>query len=172
MNALTTSRLLLRPIIPQDWIALKKVTRDFAASPYWMYDYPFPSEDEKLKAIASHFSKTGTFLSVLLKETGEMIGYICLHDDGESFDIGYCFHSSFHRQGYAGEALRFLMELMHQNLHVQAFTAGTAMRNLPSVHLLKKLGFELLYTEPTSFHKDPSGKDIVFEGGRFIKKMK
>ena len=75
MNALTTSRLLLRPIIPQDWLALKKITRDFAASPYWMYDYPFPSEDEKLKAIASHFSKTGTFLSVLLKETGEMIGY-------------------------------------------------------------------------------------------------
>ena len=40
MNALTTSRLLLRPIIPQDWLALKKITRDFAASPYWMYDYP------------------------------------------------------------------------------------------------------------------------------------
>ena len=171
MNTLTTSRLLLRPILPDDWIALKKITRDFAASAYWMYDYPFPAEDEKLKAIASHFSKTGTFLSVLLKETGEMIGYICLHDDGESFDIGYCFHSAFHRQGYACEALYFLMGLLHTNLHIQTFTAGTAMRNIPSVSLLRKLGFTLQYTEPTSFHKDETGKDIVFEGGRFIKIM-
>ena len=36
--------------------------------------------------------------------------------------------------------------------------------------LLEKLGFVLTETESLSFHKDEHGKDIVFEGGIFIKK--
>lgn len=168
---LHTQRLLIRPILPEDWQGLKKVTRDFAASQYWMYDYPFPAEDEKLKQIAVHFSQTGTFLSVLLQGTGEMIGYISCHDDGASYDIGYCFHSDFHRKGYAFEAISALMDALTEQKHITRFTAGTALNNFPSLSLLRKLGFQLISTEATSFHKDADGNDIIFEGGWFVRNV-
>lgn len=49
--------------------------------------------------------------------------------------------------------------------------AGTALRNVPSVILLKRLGFELIGTEEVSFFKDVSGNDIYFEGGNFLKNL-
>lgn len=52
---------------------------------------------------------------------------------------------------------------------VEAFTAGTALKNIPSCRLLEKLGFVLEKTETLSFHKDIRGQDIVFEGGVFVK---
>ena len=38
---------------------------------------------------------------------------------------------------------------------------------MPSVSLLKSLGFELIETEKVSFYKDADGNDIVFDGGVF-----
>lgn len=49
--------------------------------------------------------------------------------------------------------------------------AGTALRNVPSVVLLKRLGFELIGTEEVSFFEDESGNDIYFEGGNFLKNL-
>ena len=46
-------------------------------------------------------------------------------------------------------------------------TAGTAIKNISSVKLLKSLGFTQIGTEKVSFHKDENGKDIVFDGGIF-----
>ena len=169
MITVTTPRLFIRLIQPDDWKGLKKITRDFAVSPYVYYDHPFPSSDAQLQLVAKVFSQTALFFSVICRENDEMIGYICLHDDGKSFDLGYCFHSDFHRQGYAYEGCQALMDAFTQHFQVMVFTAGTAMKNTPSLALLHKLGFELQYTEHLAFHKDENGKDIVFEGGRFIR---
>lgn len=171
MITVTTPRLTVRRIQPDDWQALKKITRDFAASEYVYYDYAFPSSDRHLQTIAKVFSQTGMFFSVVLQETQEMIGYICLHDDGGSYDIGYCFHSDFHGKGYALESCTALMDAVTREFQIRTFTAGTAIKNTPSVKLLLRLGFQLAYTEPVSFHKDPQGNDIVFEGGRFIRSV-
>ena len=172
MTPITTRRLYIRTIQPSDWQALKKITRDFAQSPYVYYDHAFPEEDIQLRAITKAFSETGMFFSVILQESNEMIGYICMHDDGDSYDMGYCFHSDFHHKGYAQEACRALMEAFEKQYNVTVFTAGTALKNIPSYTLLIKLGFQLQYTEPTSFHKDNDGNDIVFEGGRFVRHVK
>lgn len=47
------------------------------------------------------------------------------------------------------------------------YSAGTALNNLPSVRLLKSLGFEKVSEEQVSFYKDESGEDIYFTGGIF-----
>ena len=47
------------------------------------------------------------------------------------------------------------------------FTAGTALMNLPSVRLLKSLGFEKISEELVSFYKDENGGNIYFTGGIF-----
>lgn len=170
MITLHTERLFIRPILPTDWQALKVITQNFARSEYAIYDHPFPSEDRHMKALTKAFSETGLFFSVILAKTSEMIGYICLHDDGASYDIGYCFHSDFHGKGYAQEGCRALMNAFEQQFHVTVFTAGTAKNNIPSYTLLTRLGFKPQYTEPTSFHTDQNGNDIVFEGVRFLRK--
>lgn len=54
-----------------------------------------------------------------------------------------------------------------RTLGITKFTAGTTINNIPSVALLKSLGFELVGTENVSFYKDAQGNDIVFEGGIF-----
>ena len=51
------------------------------------------------------------------------------------------------------------------------FHAGTALKNTPSVALLKSLGFELTSTEQISFFKDDAGNNIYFEGGNFTKNL-
>ena len=63
------------------------------------------------------------------------------------------------------------MEYIGKTRTVKAFTSGTALKNIPSCRLLEKLGFVLTETESLAFHKDEHGKDIVFEGGIFIKRM-
>ena len=46
-------------------------------------------------------------------------------------------------------------------------TAGTALKNTPSVRLLLSLGFRQTGAETVSFYQDEMGQDIVFEGGRY-----
>lgn len=54
-----------------------------------------------------------------------------------------------------------------RGLGITRFTAGTALNNIPSVSLLKAIGFKQVGTEKVLFYKDSEGNDIVFEGGIF-----
>ena len=49
--------------------------------------------------------------------------------------------------------------------------AGTALRNTPSLRLLRSLGFERCGTERVSFYRDAEGKDIFFDGGVFVRHL-
>lgn len=131
---------------------------------------PLPVEDEKIKEMTKQFSEARLFFSVMLEEV--MIGYVCFHEDNKNYDLGYCFHSDYHGKGYAYEACFAAMEHISKTRDVKAFTAGTALKNVPSCKLLEKLGFVLMQTEMLSFHKDKAGDDIVFEGGIYRKKIK
>lgn len=127
---------------------------------------PLPIEDDKIKSLCEQFSASGLWFAVRLAD--QMIGYICFHQSGNTYDLGFCFHSDYHGKGFAFEACSALMEHMAKERNVTAFTAGTALKNTPSCKLLGKLGFTLKSTETLSFHKDENGNDITFEGGNFI----
>lgn len=92
-----------------------------------------------------------------------VIGYIALNQRQESYEIGYCFHSDYHGNGYAKESISALLEMIAQG--VSRIVAGTALKNIPSVKLLLSLGFKQVGTEEQSFYQDAEGKAIVFEGG-------
>ncbi|MBQ8836080.1 MAG: GNAT family N-acetyltransferase [Clostridia bacterium] len=166
---MTTSRLLIREITPDDWRGLQKTALDFCKSEYAVYDMPLPTEDGAIKELTKKFAESHLFFAVFLKDKAEMIGYVCFHKDGENYDLGYCFLSEYQGRGYAFESCKAVIEHIEQNYTVNSFTAGTALKNIPSVKLLEKLGFVLTGTEMLSFHKDASGNDIVFEGGNFVK---
>ena len=70
----------------------------------------------------------------------------------------------------AKEALTAILDDM-KAFGVTKIHAGTALKNTPSVALLKSLGFELTSTEQICFFKDDAGNDIYFEGGNFTKDL-
>ena len=157
-----TERLHIRTIQADDWIALKSIWNDFSKSEYAKYDIPHKKEDKKVKELAIKFEEYGLYYAVCIQN--KVIGYVDFHDTGEGYDMGYCFLSEYHGKGYAKESCKALLKY-HLGKEIKRFTAGTGLKNLPSVHLLQSLGFKQIGTEKVSFYKDDQGEDIYFDGG-------
>ena len=87
--------------------------------------------------------------------------------DGDSYDLGYCFHSAYHSKGYAYEGTKALVEYFASEYGATRFTAGTAINNIPSCRLLEKLGFTCVSTETVSFDNAFS-----FQGGNYVLNVK
>lgn len=165
-------RLTIRPIEESDWPVIRKIWIDFNNSEYVIYDNAKNTDPEDVKArIARWADATRNGVEHMFFVTcleGEVIGFTSLNIREEGYEIGYGFLSEKQGKGYAKESLTAILNYMKE-LGAGRISAGTAIKNLPSVGLLKSLGFELAGTEELSFCKDEEGKDIVFEGGEFVK---
>ncbi len=165
---LATKRLVIRPVMPDDWRPIRDIWIDFTASTYAQYDMPHDTDDEKARArIQRWVANSGAdhmFFAVCLDSI--VIGYIAFNKRNDSYEIGYCFHSTYHGKGYAKESHLALFEYLRTR-GITRFTARTAINNTPSVALLQSLGFTLTGCEKVSFYKDQDGNDIVFDGGIF-----
>lgn len=164
-----TKRLLIRKVVADDWMDIKKIWDDFRVSEYAKYDMPHKSDADEVRLQISKWENANKgenhlFYAICLKD--KVIGYIDFHDTGNGYDCGYCFHSDYHGKGYAKESCRALID-HYSSKGVKRFTAGTAMENSPSKKLLISLGFEQIGTEKVSFYKDDFGNDIYFDGGIF-----
>ena len=163
---LKTSRLYICDLCEKDWPKMKSLFIDFNNSKYAAYDRPLPTEDMEVEALTRQFVESNLFFAIYLQDNSQMIGYVCFHRDAEVYDLGYCFHSAFHLNGYAYESTRALIDYFVQEYNVTTFVAGTAIDNIPSCKLLEKLGFECVSTEYLSF-KD----DFSFKSGNFILRL-
>ena len=164
-----TKRLLIRKIVADDWVSIKRIWDNFGVSAYAKYDVPHKSEEDEIRSQVDRWESAnkGTdhlFFAVCLDN--EMIGYIDFHNTGDGYDSGYCFHSDYHGKGYAKESYQALIGLL-KDMGVKKLTAGTAINNIPSMRLLQSLGFEQTGLESVSFYKDAFGNDIYFDGGLF-----
>lgn len=166
---LETERLSIRYITEDDWQSVQKIWENINLSEYAQYDTPKNTDAEDVRARIAKWAKANSgkehmFFAVCLNSI--VIGYIAFNIRDDSYEIGYCFHSDYHGKGYAKESHLALIKYMHA-LGVNKLTAGTAINNLPSVSLLKSLGFRMAGKENVSFYKDAAGNDIVFDGGMF-----
>ena len=80
-------------------------------------------------------------IAVALKETGEMIGEIVVMPNDGCISLGYTFSYRHHRKGYAYEALSALADMLHAQYPDWEFISFTEPENVPSMNLLKKLGY-------------------------------
>lgn len=165
---INTNRLYIRNLRESDWTEMKHIFSDFNRSKYAIYDAALPITDTEVKKLTKRFAETNLFFAVFLKEAPHMAGYVCFHKDKDAYDLGYCFHSAYQGKGFAFESCEALMLGFKEQYGARVFTAGTAINNIPSCKLLKKLGFVCVSTETLSFHKDSVGNDILFEGGNFV----
>ncbi|MBQ7943121.1 MAG: GNAT family N-acetyltransferase [Lachnospiraceae bacterium] len=164
---LETNRLDIRHLNESDWQEMKNIFIDFNNSKYAVYDMPLPTEDEQAKALTKRFADSNLFFAIFLKESNNMIGYVCFHKSGDIYDLGYCFHSAYHSNGYAYESINSLIKYFVDECGAMGFTAGTAIDNIPSCKLLEKLGFVCTSTETVSFDNVFS-----FQGGNYELKIK
>ena len=166
---LMTEILTIRHIVADDWKSIKDIWVDFNSSVYAQYDKPHNTDDVDVKPRIAKWASfnSGTehmFFAICLGET--VIGYIAFNIRENGHEIGYCFHSAYHSNGYAKESMLALFDYL-RTLGITKFSAGTALNNTPSVKLLTSLGFKLVEQEKVSFYKDAEGNDIVFDGGIF-----
>ncbi len=171
MKEIQTKRLTVRHIVKDDWRGIQKIWVDINTSEYARYDIPHNTDSTDVKVRIERWAKAcegkeHIFFAVCLENT--VIGYVSFNIIQDGYEIGYCFHSMYHRKGYAQESLTALMSYI-KSIGAKKLTAGTALDNMPSVKLLTSLDFKLAEVEKVSFYKDESGTDIVFDGGIFEK---
>ena len=173
IHTIQTERLSIRRIRAEDWKDIQAIWVSAAKSVYAQYDRPNDLDDVSVQSRVARLgvfaeSDAHIFLAVCLKN--RVIGYFSLNERGEGYELGYCFHSDFHGKGYARESLGAVLGFL-RNRGVPFVEAGTALRNTPSLRLLRSLGFELRGTEKVSFYQDAEGKDIFFDGGIFVRRL-
>ena len=93
-----------------------------------------------------------TMISVALRETDVMIGEIVVMPNEGTISLGYTFSYKVHRNGYAYEALSSLIEYLHKHYPQWDFICFTERENIPSMSLLKKLGYTNLGYLPSNIH--------------------
>jgi len=81
-------------------------------------------------------------VAVALKDTDEMVGEIVVMPADGTISLGYTFSYKHHRKGYAFEALTALIHMLHERYPEWDFISFTEPENLPSMALLKKLGYK------------------------------
>ena len=167
MEMIRTERLIIRRITEDDWRFIQSIWMDAATTEFAQYDKPNILDDDsvrkRIQEWASYIDSTEhIFYVVCLQNTA--IGYVTFNVRENGYEIGYCFHSSYHGQGYAKESIAALIDKMREQ-GVSRITAGTALENTPSVNLLESLDFKQIGTEEVSFYKDSAGCDIIFKGG-------
>ena len=144
---LFTPRLKLRMLDERDTAAHYAVFSDPEVTRYWSSE-PWTDIDQAVQAIAriTAACADGSELrfGIELRETGEMIGNVCLHHFFESSrrcELGYAIGSRHWGRGYVSEALKAAIGHGFAALDLNRIEADIDPRNGASARVLEKLGF-------------------------------
>lgn len=146
--SLSTNRLQLREITESDAPRLFEIfSKDEVVSFYGMEKMTEYAEAEKLagKFIEAFQSGTSIRWGITIKDTDELIGTAGFHNWNKTHfraEAGYEIHPDFWRRGYASESLKCMIQYGYQSLNLHRIGATVRPENIPSLMLLKNMGFE------------------------------
>jgi RimJ/RimL family protein N-acetyltransferase len=143
-----TERLLLRPMTEQDAAFVLELLNE----PSFIRNIG----DRKVRSLegangyitngpVASYAKNGFGLYLVeLQETGESMGMCGLirRNTLKDVDIGYAFLPRYWSKGYAFEAALAMKEYAQKTLGLSRLVAVVDPENLPSIHLLEKLGMK------------------------------
>lgn len=105
----------------------------------------YNSMDEKYERLMEDFL-TQIRYTLVEKETGHIVGTIHLMKVTdravETMEIGYSISPAHRRRGYAYESISVLLRYLLYDLNLDMVIAGAFPDNVPSLELIKKLGFQ------------------------------
>jgi RimJ/RimL family protein N-acetyltransferase len=157
MIMLETPRLLLRQFLAEDAPFFFALNNDPEVIRY-TGDTPF-KDMEAAQTFLANYDQYEKYhsgrLSVLLKETGELLGWCGLkyHPQNGETDLGYRFKKIYWNKGYATEASIACLQYGFSVLNLP-FIAATAMKeNTASIRIMEKLGMK--YWKEVQEHDGP-----------------
>ena len=144
MTFLETSRLRLRSVEPKDIDQMVEYRNNEQCSKYQRgqtrdYDGIAALVERRKDDVLN--IESPSMISVAQKETDVMIGEIIVMPNDGTISLGYTFSYKIHRNGYAYEALSSLIAYLHEHYPQWDFICFTERENIPSMNLLKKLGY-------------------------------
>ncbi|GGM34821.1 GNAT family N-acetyltransferase [Microbacterium saperdae] len=144
-----TPRLLLRPIVADDAVAMHAYKSDPAAVRYVPYAPLTLGEVEQ--RITTTWSRTvftaegdGICLAAEDRESGALVGDVVLFwrsATDRAGEVGYIFDPRFSGRGYATEAVEALLALGFDGLGLHRIAARIDERNTASTRVVERLGF-------------------------------
>ncbi len=146
-SRLETERLVLRPMLQTDLDALLLIFTDpkvMAA-----FNHPPFTHEQMQRWLQRNLDHQQTFgyglFSVILKETGELIGDCGLEqmEDQGAAELGYDFRSDFWNQGYATEAATTVRDYAFHDLKLPRLISLIRVGNLASKRVAEKVGMTL-----------------------------
>ena len=151
MIFLETDRLILRNVKPSD----AEVMFDYRNNEICArYQRGQTRDLEGIRALVEQHradqlgTRANCLIAVELRETGEMVGEIVVMPNEDCFSLGYTISYRYHRRGYAVEALSPLIARLQARDPEWEFISFTEPENIPSMNLLRKLGYEDLGYAP------------------------
>ena len=160
---LTTDRLRLREMTPQDLTALLKHLGNPEVVKYMEMQAIKTREqaDEWLGWMGSYFSaRDGLRWGVTLKSDHTFIGSAGIHNwnrESQYAEIGYDINQHYWGNGYATEVSRALITFGINQMHLNRIEADIIAGNTASMRVLEKLGF----------HEEGILRERVYKDGKY-----
>ncbi|MDN4494442.1 GNAT family N-acetyltransferase [Ureibacillus sp. BA0131] len=114
----------------------------------WVTNYEIPLNQKFLTAVPNIEEQTYLRLGIVLKETGEFIGF-CNTGIKEELpapnrEIAYAISKHYRNKGYTTKAAKGLIKYLFENTNVELLNAVALKRNLGSNRVIQKCGFRFL----------------------------
>ncbi len=144
IERIETPRLYLRNYEKEDMEFVMSIWNDPEMGKY-MRDPTIDNMDEAYRHAIETLHEGDDECCYLIsesKQTGERIGTCSFvpEEDGQAYDLGYCVHMRFWRQGYATEMVQGMMD--YAKAHgAKYITVSVNKENVPSNAIMKKFGF-------------------------------
>lgn len=163
MNRLSTSRLVIRPLLPADCAAVFSYRSDPAVVRFQRWR---PKDEREVRnfireqrgltpGLPGHWFQFG----IIEQQSGNLIGDCGLHtplDAPDSVEIGITLRAEQQDRGYASEVLLALLDYSFETLGMRTVRARTHPDNIRSIRLLARCGFP---EKPAQRHED----ELTFE---------
>lgn len=135
-----TPRMTIRNFVPEDAADLHEILGDKETMEYCEPAYSFEKTKEFLHSFC--IGRKGAVAAVH-KESGRLIGYILFSQQGDGvYEMGWFFHRSFWRQGYAYESCKAVIDYAFGELKAHKIVAET-IDTVKSAGLMRKLDMQL-----------------------------
>ena len=169
MPTLETERLIVRPFLADDlndihWILdIELSDVDFGsegakaiqARQQWL-DWTIMSYEQLARLYQPPYGDW----AIVLKQAGKLIGSVgfvpclapfgqlpSLHSDSRlyttEFGLYYALSPAYHRQGYAAEAVRAMIDYAFSTLKLKRIVATTTLDNVASIGVMRKMGMRI-----------------------------
>ena len=113
----------------------------------WFINYEIEQNKQFLNAVAEgrDIEELRLRLGIILKETGEFIGWCCTGIKDElpypNREIMYAISSKHRNKGYTTQAVEGVINYLFQNTNIDVLNTLALVRNIPSNRVIQKCGF-------------------------------